>query len=57
MKSLMSFMRDEMGQDMVEYSLILAFVALAGAALFTGMKNSINSIWSSANSKLTEAAS
>jgi Flp pilus assembly pilin Flp len=31
---LMNFLRDEQGQDLIEYTLLLAFVALASAALF-----------------------
>ncbi len=47
-----TFLSDETGQDLVEYSLLIAFVALAGAAAFIGMSGSVNSIWSAANSRL-----
>ncbi len=30
-----TFVNDEQGQDLIEYTLLLAFVALASAALFT----------------------
>jgi Flp pilus assembly pilin Flp len=50
-----NFVRDEQGQDLIEYTLLLAFVALASAALFTSAGGSINGIWSSANSQLTVA--
>jgi Flp pilus assembly pilin Flp len=46
------FISDEHGQDLVEYSLLLAFIALAGAAAFLGMSSSANTIWSAANSRL-----
>lgn len=46
------FISDETGQDLVEYSLLMAFVALAGAAAILGMSSSVNSIWSAANSRL-----
>lgn len=46
------FIRDEAGQDLVEYSLLLAFIALAGAAAFIGMSSSVNGIWSAANNRL-----
>lgn len=52
---LMNFLRDEQGQDLVEYTLLLAFVALAAAALFINAGTSINGIWSNANSQLTNA--
>jgi Flp pilus assembly pilin Flp len=42
-------------QDIVEYSLILAFVCLAGAALFLGMGGSTRSLWSTMNSRLANA--
>ena len=52
---LWNFLREEEGQDLIEYTLLLAFVALAVAALFSGMRDTINAIWTSANSSLTEA--
>lgn len=56
MRSLMNFVRDEQGQDLVEYTLLLAFVALASAALFINVGGSINQIWSTANAQLANAA-
>jgi Flp pilus assembly pilin Flp len=57
-KQLMrSFVREESGQDLVEYSLLLAFVVLASAALFLGAGQSITGIWTVANTKLTDANS
>jgi Flp pilus assembly pilin Flp len=53
--SLRRFMSDETGQDLIEYSLLLASIALAGAAAFVGMSSSVNSIWSAANSRLAAA--
>jgi len=53
---LRDFMRDESGQDLVEYTLLLAFVALASAALFINAGGSINQIWTAANNRLSEAA-
>jgi Flp pilus assembly pilin Flp len=51
-----NFLRDEQGQDLIEYTLLLAFVALASAALFIGAGGSVKGIWSTANSKLSDAA-
>jgi Flp pilus assembly pilin Flp len=51
-RNLGRFICDESGQDLIEYSLLIAFVALAGAAAFIGMSSSVNSIWSAANSRL-----
>ncbi len=39
---LKNFMRDEQGQDLIEYTLLLAFVALAAAALFITASSSIS---------------
>jgi Flp pilus assembly pilin Flp len=52
-----NFCTDESGQDLVEYSLLLAFVCLASAALFIGAGKSIASIWSTANTSLSQAYS
>jgi Flp pilus assembly pilin Flp len=51
-RTLGRFISDETGQDLIEYSLLLASIALAGAAAFIGMSSSVNSIWSAANSRL-----
>jgi Flp pilus assembly pilin Flp len=52
---LKNFLRDDQGQDLIEYTLLLAFVALASAALFLGAGSSITGIWSVANSRLSVA--
>ncbi len=51
----MNFIRDEQGQDLVEYTLLLAFVTLLSAALFIGAGGHVKNIWSRANSALTAA--
>jgi len=43
------FVRAEEGQDLVEYTLLLAFVCLASAALFIGAGKSMASIWQDTN--------
>jgi len=53
---LMQFLRDEQGQDLIEYTLLLAFVALASAAIFINAGISINVIWADANQILNNAA-
>jgi len=55
MNSLRNFWNDDQGQDLIEYSLLMAFVALASAALFLTAGGSISGIWSSSNSQLTAA--
>lgn len=57
MKSmLMNFVKDEQGQDLIEYTLLMAFIALASAAVFTNAGKSISSIWQSASTQLSNAA-
>lgn len=45
----------EAGQDLVEYSLILAFVCLAGAAMYIGMSRDTKGLWTIMNSRLSNA--
>ena len=55
-KPFVQFLSDEQGQDLIEYTLLMAFVALASAALFIGAGGSINSIWVTSNAQLVNAA-
>ncbi|HWF47016.1 MAG TPA: Flp family type IVb pilin [Bryobacteraceae bacterium] len=50
------FWQDEQGQDLVEYSLLLAFIALAAVGVLSTVKSSISTIWNSINTTLTTAA-
>jgi Flp pilus assembly pilin Flp len=52
---LHSFLQDEHGQDLIEYTLLLAFVCLASAALFISAGGSVAGIWTSANTQLGAA--
>lgn len=52
---LIRFMREEEGQDLVEYTLLLAFVCLASAGLFISAGNSMKGIWNTTNAILTNA--
>ena len=53
---ILRFIREEEGQDLVEYTLLLAFVCLASAALFINAGKSMATIWTDANVILTNAA-
>jgi len=55
MTFLQNFWQEEQGQDLIEYTLLMAFVALASAALFIGAGGSIKNIWSTTNSQLAAA--
>jgi len=52
---LIRFTREERGQDLIEYTLLLAFVALASAAVFIGAGTNVSAIWEATNSKLSAA--
>ena len=56
MRFLKSLLQDDAGQDLIEYTLLMAFVALASAALFIGAGGSIQGIWSVTNSQLAAAS-
>jgi len=49
---LIAFLKDEQAQDLIEYTLLVAFVCLATAALFVNSGGSLSGIWISANSQL-----
>ncbi len=55
MTILRNLWKDEQGQDLIEYTLLMAFVALASAALFMGAGGSIKGIWSVTNTQLAAA--
>jgi pilus assembly protein Flp/PilA len=47
---------EEDGQDMVEYSLLLGFIALAAIALISTAGGSITTIWTNISTNLASAA-
>jgi Flp pilus assembly pilin Flp len=55
-KMFMNFVKDEQGQDLIEYTLLMAFVALASAAIFINAGSQIKTIWTTANTSLSNAA-
>lgn len=44
-QSVQKFLAEELAQDMVEYTLLIALVALAAAAIFTTSTQSMGGIW------------
>ncbi len=53
----MHFLKDERGQDLTEYSLLLAFVVIASAALLLMNTASIVGIWTASNYIVVQANS
>jgi pilus assembly protein Flp/PilA len=52
---LSSFIRDESGQDLIEYALVAAIIALGATAAMTSLAGSINTAFSKIGSSLTSA--
>jgi Flp pilus assembly pilin Flp len=48
-----SFMKDEEGQDLVEYALLLVFLALAAIAVLPTLGKAVNNVFSQSASTLT----
>jgi Flp pilus assembly pilin Flp len=55
MTSLLRFLNDEEGQDLIEYTLLMAFIALASASIFVSAGGSISGIWGAASNQLSTA--
>ena len=49
------YLRGDDGQDLVEYSLLLAFVVVVTAALFLYNSDAVASIWTRSTSELDAA--
>ena len=56
MKLMKSFWKEEEGQDLIEYSLLLGFVALFSVSIYTSVTGNISKIWTNASSALVSAA-
>lgn len=46
------FWRAEQGQDLIEYTLLMAFLVLASAALYLNVSQTINALWTAISSRL-----
>jgi Flp pilus assembly pilin Flp len=55
--SLANFWREQAGQDFVEYTLLVAFVAVVSAAVLVLNRDAIAGIWCATNSNLSAANS
>ncbi|MGA2590757.1 MAG: hypothetical protein ABSH32_12640 [Bryobacteraceae bacterium] len=54
--SLRTLWTDDQGQDLLDYALLMAFLALASAALFFSSGINVSSIWSITNSQMSAIA-
>ena len=55
-QSIKAFVQEDAGQDLVEYSLLLGFLALGSLALLSSAGTSVKTIWTSIGTQLTAAA-
>lgn len=54
-KTVKRFLQEEQGQDLIEYTLLLAFVCLASATFFISSGKSVSGIWAATSSRLVAA--
>ena len=57
MKALLTFVRNEDGQDLLEYALLVALIALVAIAAVTAAGGSVKTIFQSIADKLGAASS
>jgi Flp pilus assembly pilin Flp len=53
---LYNLWREEDGQDLIEYSLLITFIAIACAALVGSGRPAVNTIWQAGNNHLQQAS-
>lgn len=57
MKNLIvRFVREEEGQDLIEYALLAAFISLAAVLAIQGLGTAVNSVYNTISSTLGAAA-
>jgi len=58
MKNLIArFVRDEQGQDLIEYALLAGFISLAVVTAVTNVGTALNTLYGNVEDKVNEAAS
>jgi Flp pilus assembly pilin Flp len=53
--ALQALWREEDGQDLIEYALLMAFIALAAVAVLGGVQTNITKLWNSISNALSNA--
>jgi pilus assembly protein Flp/PilA len=57
MKNLIArFVRDEQGQDLIEYALLAGFISLAVVTAVTNVGTSLNTLYGTVQSQVDDAA-
>jgi pilus assembly protein Flp/PilA len=52
-KFALRFWRDEKGQDLVEYALLLSVLAIAGVAGLSSLATTLGTVWTNTNTALS----
>ena len=52
---ILRFLRDEEGQDLIEYAIILSFVTLSVVGLIMGAGKDVKGAWAASNNQLAQA--
>jgi len=50
---LLGIVREDRGQDLAEYCLLTALVALIGLGIFVHLSGGVHAVWGGANTQLT----
>lgn len=54
-EALKNLLKDDSGQDLIEYALVAGLISLAAATLLPGIGSSINSVFNNISTSLTSA--
>jgi len=54
-KLVSAFVRDEQGQDLIEYALLAGFISLAVVAVVTNVGKSLNTLYDNVNTQVDSA--
>jgi Flp pilus assembly pilin Flp len=53
--ALQAFWREEDGQDLIEYALLMAFIALAAVAVLGSVQTNVSKLWNGISDALSDA--
>ncbi|HEX4750033.1 MAG TPA: Flp family type IVb pilin [Bryobacteraceae bacterium] len=52
-----ALLEEQDGQDLVEYALLMAFIALAAVSVLTSLSANLSTLWDSVSNALSDAVS
>ena len=53
---LRQLIRDDAGQDLIEYALLAGFIALASVAMITSIGTGVNTVYTAVNTEVAAAS-